>query len=128
MLVRLCGQALFWLCEDRRCFLATYLYGPQDERTVRLRVFRDIVVNQSALGRRVVQFYYCMSPLLISVCKVSYKYKKIKAGSKKRLYGKCMKFIAQAKKIKSGKRLSTSVKKVKCRVCPYVSSCVKSRA
>lgn len=56
---------------DRRCFVATYLYGGDDLRTDKLRCFRDIVLMPSYIGRVVVRIYYVMSPLLIFACKKS---------------------------------------------------------
>jgi hypothetical protein len=53
---------------DRRCFVATYLYGESDSRVRDLRVFRDVVLMPSIFGRFFVRFYYLLSPFLIHVC------------------------------------------------------------
>lgn len=47
------------------CFLATAVYGDYDAPKVRLlRGFRDHVLNQSFIGRAMVQLYYRLSPPL----------------------------------------------------------------
>lgn len=52
---------------DRRCFLATEMYGPQAPRTQALRDWRDRVLIPSGAGRVLVRIYYATSPLLVRV-------------------------------------------------------------
>lgn len=47
---------------DRRCFVASAVYGADDPRTDQLRQFRDTYLMGSATGRGVVQLYYTLSP------------------------------------------------------------------
>jgi hypothetical protein len=50
---------------DKRCFVATYAYGVEDFRTIKLRKFRDQCLNTFALGRLFVFLYYFASPYLV---------------------------------------------------------------
>lgn len=52
---------------DRRCFVATYLYGDAAWQTETLRRFRDEVLLRSELGRRIVEAYYALAP---SMCRL----------------------------------------------------------
>jgi len=47
---------------DKRCFVASAVYGPDDWRTDQLRVFRDRVLKRSWLGRAAISVYYAVSP------------------------------------------------------------------
>lgn len=47
---------------DKRCFVASAVYGPDDWRTDQLRVFRDRVLKRSWLGRAAISVYYAASP------------------------------------------------------------------
>ena len=47
---------------DKRCYIASSLYGYDSPETQRLRQFRDNVLMRCALGRVVVRFYYTHSP------------------------------------------------------------------
>lgn len=49
---------------DRRCFIATAVYGDCDPRTDQLRRFRDTTLLPSVAGRVVVRLYYRFSPCL----------------------------------------------------------------
>ena len=49
---------------DKRCFIATAVYGCDAPQTVRLRQFRDEALIPHRLGRFVVRFYYATSPVL----------------------------------------------------------------
>lgn len=51
--------------EDKRCFIASYLYGVDDRRTVRLRKFRDGYLTNCWSGRMFISVYYRLSPLII---------------------------------------------------------------
>lgn len=47
---------------DRRCFVATCLYGDAAWQTETLRRFRDQVLLRHHLGRRMVESYYALAP------------------------------------------------------------------
>lgn len=49
---------------DKRCFIASAVYGPDDWRTDQLREFRDRVLKRSGLGRAAISVYYAASPWL----------------------------------------------------------------
>lgn len=49
---------------DRRCFIATAVYGPAALETEQLRAFRDQVLLPTPLGRLFVRTYYRLSPPL----------------------------------------------------------------
>ena len=51
---------------DRRCFIATAVYGPDAPETDFLRGWRDRVLVPTLAGRFVVRTYYALSPLLVS--------------------------------------------------------------
>ena len=51
---------------DRRCFIATAVYGGAAPETIELRLFRDRVLLQSGMGRALVRLYYVWSPPLAS--------------------------------------------------------------
>jgi len=55
--------------EDRRCYIATHLYGPENSRTNLLRSFRDRQLAHYKLGRIFIQIYYLVSPPLVLVAK-----------------------------------------------------------
>ena len=49
------------------CFVATALYGDIEHPVVRdLRLFRDLFLMQSSVGRATVSFYYRIGPVLAS--------------------------------------------------------------
>lgn len=50
---------------DRRCFVATCIYGPTAWQTDRLRGFRDATLARSVLGRVAIALYYRVAPALI---------------------------------------------------------------
>lgn len=54
---------------DRRCFVATYIYGTNDPITWNLRWYRDEVLMPHWFGRGVVRTYYCLSPYLIKIAR-----------------------------------------------------------
>ena len=70
---------------DKRCFVATYLYGESDVRVKRLRVFRDVVLMPSVLGRFCVRFYYFLSPSMIFICN--------KIPFLKRMFDRCISLL-----------------------------------
>lgn len=47
---------------DKRCFIATAVYGMDAPETTRLRRFRDEVLLENSAGRWVVALYYQISP------------------------------------------------------------------
>jgi len=49
---------------DRRCFVASAVYGPDAPATDELRTFRDERLMPSVLGRSLVHLYYRLSPPL----------------------------------------------------------------
>ena len=53
---------------DKRCFIATHLYGLEDIRTYKLRQFRDRYLIDHWLGRTLVKAYYWLSPYWVRVC------------------------------------------------------------
>lgn len=52
---------------DRRCFIATVIYGPDAAETNFLRAWRDRVLLPSLAGRAFVRCYYALSPWLVPV-------------------------------------------------------------
>ncbi|MBQ4855716.1 hypothetical protein IMW82_13645 [Rhodanobacter sp. B2A1Ga4] len=48
--------------QDRRCFIATAVYGADDVRTQQLRDWRDSVLDRSTTGRLAIAAYYAFSP------------------------------------------------------------------
>lgn len=50
---------------DRRCFIATAVYGPEAPETNFLRGWRDHALMARPLGRAFVQLYYRASPALV---------------------------------------------------------------
>jgi hypothetical protein len=54
--------------QDKRCYVATHLYGTNDWRTQRLRIFRDEHLKSSWWGRSLVSIYYHLSPSWVRVC------------------------------------------------------------
>ena len=50
---------------DRRCFIATAIYGPDAPETDFLRAWRDRVLMPTTTGRFFVQAYYAISPALV---------------------------------------------------------------
>ncbi len=51
---------------DKRCFVASAVYGPNAHETNELRAFRDRELVTRNWGKRVVRAYYAMSPSLVS--------------------------------------------------------------
>jgi hypothetical protein len=52
---------------DRRCYIASHLYGIDDPRANLLRGFRDSCLLEYFLGRAFISIYYLISPTLVSV-------------------------------------------------------------
>ncbi|MBN2606871.1 MAG: hypothetical protein JXR47_06005 [Thiotrichales bacterium] len=55
--------------QDKRCFIASHLYGIDDPRTNQLRAFRDRVLMPNRFGKWMVSAYYATSPFLVSLCR-----------------------------------------------------------
>ncbi len=56
---------------DKRCYVASYLYGMEDQRTETLRRFRDNALQCSPGGRILIAVYYRLSPMVIEISKRS---------------------------------------------------------
>jgi len=52
---------------DKRCFIATAVYGGTDPRTQQLRSYRDSSLNATWWGRALVQMYYAVSPHIVPI-------------------------------------------------------------
>ena len=52
---------------DRRCYVATVLFGMDSPEVRKLRIFRDNVLMMSAAGRLFCRVYYRTSPWVIRV-------------------------------------------------------------
>lgn len=55
--------------EDKRCYVASHLYGVDDERTVLLRAYRDNRLKASSPGQLFIKVYYRLSPALIVIAR-----------------------------------------------------------
>ncbi len=53
--------------QDRRCFVATAIYGADAPETQALRAWRDQRLMPSAAGRTLVEIYYRLSPLALAL-------------------------------------------------------------
>lgn len=51
--------------QDSRCYIATFVYGINDERTQMLRHWRDKNLSKQFGGKMLIQIYYFLSPLAI---------------------------------------------------------------
>jgi hypothetical protein len=58
---------------DRRCFVATELYGEDAPETDRLRAYRDTFLRESYLGRMVINVYYRVAPATAGLLRRSSK-------------------------------------------------------
>ena len=67
---------------DKRCFIATEIYGIHAEQTKYLRIFRDQRLLPNPLGKIFVTLYYRYSPLVV---RISRKYSFIRSLIKKSL-------------------------------------------
>lgn len=64
-------DALNRRAEDRRCYVASHLYGIDDCRTNMLRTFRDNRLKHSLPGKLFIAFYYRLSPTLVVLAQKS---------------------------------------------------------
>ena len=62
-------QKINKLAEDKRCFIASHLYGVDDPKTNQLRRFRNKYLVPYRMGRILVKSYYYLSPLVIRLAK-----------------------------------------------------------
>lgn len=66
---------------DRRCFIATAIYGPDAPETNFLRAWRDRVLMPAMAGRLFVRAYYAVSPSLVPMlCRSRGVAKVVRAG------------------------------------------------
>lgn len=68
------------LREDKRCFIATCIYGQEAVETRELRLFRDQYLKKSMAGRMFIEAYYIVSPTLVKVLERSNVLKRIAAS------------------------------------------------
>jgi len=54
---------------DKRCFIASHVWGIDDPRTECLRQFRDTALMPNRSTRWLVALYYRLSPALVTVCR-----------------------------------------------------------
>lgn len=52
---------------DKRCFIASCVYGQEHPTTERLRQFRDHSLKRTAPGRALIALYYRVSPHIVVV-------------------------------------------------------------
>lgn len=52
---------------DRRCFIASHVYGPDATETNWLRAWRDRELLPSRIGRFAVAVYYAVSPFILPI-------------------------------------------------------------
>lgn len=55
------------MAQDKRCYIASHLYGIDDSRTEALRSFRDKNLLNHRPGKILVNIYYRLSPTLVSI-------------------------------------------------------------
>jgi len=58
---------------DRRCFIATAIYGENAKKTSQLRTWRDEALLYKWYGHFIVFIYYRLSPHIVNIIKVSPK-------------------------------------------------------
>ena len=54
--------------QDRRCFVATAIYGADAPQTDLLRQWRDARLAPHAIGRAIIAVYYVLSPAFVKSC------------------------------------------------------------
>ncbi len=59
------------LAEDKRCFVASHLYGADHINTEKLRQYRDSTLLKTNLGKIAVKVYYRLSPWLVQLARHS---------------------------------------------------------
>jgi len=55
------------IAQDKRCYIASHLYGIDDDRTEALRAFRDNTLLCHRPGKVLVNIYYSLSPTLVTI-------------------------------------------------------------
>ena len=88
MLLKMAG--LNYSTEESRgskaCFIATACFESSDDKNVlRLRRYRDLVLKKTSLGKKLIYFYYKVSPSIASYISDKPKYKKIISNLLKKL-------------------------------------------
>jgi len=74
---------------DKRCFIATEIYGPNAPQTIALRTFRDQQLLPNPLGKIFVKLYYIYSPFIVKIIsKFSFTRSLIRGGLDYLLKGK----------------------------------------
>ena len=58
-------EALNRQADDRRCFVATHLYGIDHPNTCLLRKYRDQQLASHTTGKTLIRVYYAISPHLV---------------------------------------------------------------
>ena len=53
--------------EDKRCYVASYLYGVDNPNTIALRAYRDAYLSSHIIGKIFIYTYYALSPGLVTV-------------------------------------------------------------
>lgn len=61
--------------KDKRCFVASEIYGPEAWQTETLRNWRDDTLKQSRTGRGIITIYYALSPFIVYVLRKSTRLK-----------------------------------------------------
>lgn len=51
--------------QDKRCYIATAIYGQSAYETKVLRIWRDNYLQHTQTGKIIIKIYYKMSPLLL---------------------------------------------------------------
>ncbi len=62
-------QRLNEIVEDKRCYIATHLYGENHHLTFLLRRFRNDVLSKYFAGRMFICLYYLVSPWIVIAAK-----------------------------------------------------------
>ena len=55
------------MAQDKRCYIASHLYGIDDVRTEALRSYRDNALLRYRPGKVLVNIYYSLSPTLVTI-------------------------------------------------------------
>lgn len=57
------------IANDKRCFIATHLYGEDHRDTILLRKFRDKHLMNCWYGQLSIKLYYALSPTLVCLAR-----------------------------------------------------------
>lgn len=61
---------------QKKCYIATYCFGPQHETTQDLYKFKNWLMRYKA-GKKLILFYYYLSPKFITICEEYYAINKL---------------------------------------------------